>query len=48
MAGSNYGGTGPIEQYRANPNDALDLEVAAVCNGLGVALERIDPPLPEV
>ncbi len=37
---------GPIEQYRANPNDALDVEVAAICNGLGVALERIDAPLP--
>ncbi len=46
VAGSNYGGAGPIEQYRPNPNDALDLEVAAICNGLGVALERIDPPLP--
>ncbi|GAC94938.1 hypothetical protein PHSY_002511 [Pseudozyma hubeiensis SY62] len=45
VAGSNYGATGPIEQYRANPNDALDVEVAAICNGLGVALERIDPPL---
>ncbi|SAM83836.1 uncharacterized protein UBRO_06456 [Ustilago bromivora] len=46
VAGSSYGGTGAIEQYRANPNDALDVEVAAICNGLGVALERIDPPLP--
>lgn len=46
VAGSSYGPTGAIEQYRANPNDALDVEVAAICNGLGVALERIDPPLP--
>lgn len=46
MAGSNYGFTAAIEQYRANPNDALDVEVAAICNGLGVALERIDAPLP--
>uniref|UniRef100_V5F0J3 GAR domain-containing protein n=1 Tax=Kalmanozyma brasiliensis (strain GHG001) TaxID=1365824 RepID=V5F0J3_KALBG len=46
VAGSNYGATGPIEQYRANPNDTLDVEVAAICNGLGVALERIDAPLP--
>ncbi|GAC77546.1 hypothetical protein PANT_27d00002 [Moesziomyces antarcticus T-34] len=46
VAGSSYGATGAIELYRANPNDALDVEVAAICNGLGVALERIDPPLP--
>lgn len=46
VAGSSYGMTGAIEQYRPNPNDALDVEVAAICNGLGVALERIDPPLP--
>ncbi|SPO30974.1 uncharacterized protein UTRI_05390_B [Ustilago trichophora] len=46
VAGSSYGATGGIEQYRANPNDALDVEVAAICNGLGVSLERIDPPLP--
>ncbi|CDW96843.1 hypothetical protein [Sporisorium scitamineum] len=46
VAGSSYGATGAIEQYRANPNDALDVEVAAICNGLGVALERIDAPLP--
>lgn len=46
VAGSSYGATGAIEPYRANPNDALDVEVAAICNGLGVALERIDPPLP--
>ncbi|CBQ68911.1 conserved hypothetical protein [Sporisorium reilianum SRZ2] len=46
VAGSSYGATGAIEQYRPNPNDALDVEVAAICNGLGVALERIDAPLP--
>lgn len=46
VAGSSYGGTGAIELYRANPNDTLDVEVAAICNGLGVALDRIDPPQP--
>ncbi|SNX87150.1 uncharacterized protein MEPE_05860 [Melanopsichium pennsylvanicum] len=46
VAGSCYGANGAIEQYRANPNDTLDVEVAAICNGLGVALVRIDPPLP--
>ncbi|SPO30773.1 uncharacterized protein UTRI_05390 [Ustilago trichophora] len=45
VAGS-YGATGAIEQYRANPNDALDVQVALICNGLGVSLERLDPPLP--
>ncbi|UZJ56019.1 hypothetical protein CBS101457_005339 [Exobasidium rhododendri] len=32
--------------YRANPNDALDVEVAAIAQSLGVGIERVDPPLP--
>lgn len=32
--------------YRANPNDAIDVEVARVANALGVPIERVDPPLP--
>ncbi|KAN0062484.1 hypothetical protein ACQY0O_005015 [Thecaphora frezii] len=50
VSGSAFGGEAGrgarIESYRPNPNDALDVEVAAIANGLGVSLERIDPPLP--
>lgn len=45
IAGSDVGGrTGGM--YKPNPNDALDVHVAAIANGLGVSLERLDPPLP--
>lgn len=46
VAGSNYGPTGAIEQYRPNPNDALDVEVGMICNALGIAVDRLDAPLP--
>lgn len=46
VAGSSYGPTGAIEQYRPNPNDALDVEVGAICNALGIAVDRLDAPLP--
>ncbi|SPO36386.1 uncharacterized protein PSFLO_01857 [Pseudozyma flocculosa] len=50
MAGSGFGGEAGrgarIEVYKPNPNDALDVEVAAIANGLGVSLERLDAPLP--
>ena len=35
-----------VYSYRPNANDALDVEVAAVVNSLGMAIERVDPPLP--
>lgn len=36
---------GGYDGYRPNPNDAIDVEVARVVNSLGVAIERVDPPL---
>jgi hypothetical protein len=35
-----------VYSYRANPNDALDIEVANIVNSLGMAIDRVDPPLP--
>ncbi|PWN97652.1 hypothetical protein FA09DRAFT_339145 [Tilletiopsis washingtonensis] len=37
---------GALEQYRPNPADALDVEVAYIINALGVGLERVSEPLP--
>lgn len=39
-------GNGPFTPYRANPNDALEVEIAKVTNARGVYLTREDPPLP--
>lgn len=44
MGGSQYGGA--FASYRPNPNDAIDVEVARIANGLGVPIQRVDPPLP--
>lgn len=35
-----------VYSYRANPNDAIDVEVGNIVNSLGMAIERVDPPLP--
>jgi hypothetical protein len=36
-----------VYSYRANPNDAIDVEVGNIVNSLGMAIERVDPPLPK-
>lgn len=41
------GGGAQLESYRPNNADALDVEVARIVNGHGIALERVDPPLPK-
>lgn len=49
---SGFGGEGrsslgtSTSLYRANPNDALDVEIATMVNALGIPLTRVDPHLP--
>ncbi|KAK0565847.1 hypothetical protein OC844_001023 [Tilletia horrida] len=40
------GGAGSFDVYVPNARDALDVAVAEVVNALGVAIERVDEPLP--
>ncbi|KAK0549952.1 hypothetical protein OC846_003868 [Tilletia horrida] len=40
------GGAGSFDVYVPNVRDALDVAVAEVVNSLGVAIERVDDPLP--
>lgn len=39
--------TAAAYSYRANPNDLIDVEVGKIVNSLGLAIERVDPPLPK-
>ncbi|KAL9932928.1 hypothetical protein V8E36_008183 [Tilletia maclaganii] len=46
VTGGAGGGAGSFDVYVPNPRDALDVAVAEVVNALGVAIERVDEPLP--